>query len=120
MIPYIGPSLVVWIWGRFSVDYPTLCRFFSLHFLFPFVILMIVGVHVMYLHETGSKNPLGLKRSGDKVVFYPYYLSKDRLGFLLVPVVGFVLFFGFPWVFSEYQKFIEANSLVTPPHIQPE
>jgi ubiquinol-cytochrome c reductase cytochrome b subunit len=120
VIPYVGPGLVIWIWGSFSVDLPTIPRFFRLHFLVPFILLALVGVHIVYLHETGSKNPLGLGSSSDKIVFFPYFLSKDVLGIFIVPRVLFCLFLGFPWYFMEYQNFIQANSLVTPPHIQPE
>lgn len=102
------------------MDYPTLSRFFRIHFLLPLIVFVIVAVHIVYLHETGSKNPLGVRGNPDKVIFYPYFLSKDFLGFLLVPPLLIALFMAFPWKFMEYQKFIQANSLVTPPHIQPE
>ena len=101
------------------MDYPTLTRFFSLHFLVPFLILGLVMAHVLLLHERGSKNPLGLKSKGDKVLFTPYYGIKDLFGFFLY--FFFVCFFiCFPEDFMEYQNFIEANALVTPTHIQPE
>lgn len=102
------------------MDYPTLSRFFRLHFLFPFILLALAGAHIVVLHETGSRNPLGIGSGRDKAIFYPYYLAKDTMGFLIVPGSLILLFFMLPWVFTEYQKFIPANSLVTPPHIQPE
>ncbi len=120
VIPYVGLPLVKWIWGRFSVDYPTLRRFYALHYLFPFILLIVVLLHIYFLHETGSKNPLGLFSPKDKITFYPYFLSKDLIGIILIPGTLFLCFFTFPGSFMEYQNFIEANPLVTPPHIQPE
>lgn len=78
------------------MDLPTLTRFFRLHFLVPFILLALVGVHIVYLHETGSKNPLGLNSGSDKIIFFPYFISKDVLGVILVPRVLFCLFLGFP------------------------
>jgi ubiquinol-cytochrome c reductase cytochrome b subunit len=74
----------------------------------------------MFLHETGSNNPLGINSRADKVVFFPYYMRKDFLGFFMCAGVLILFFFRFPGYFMEYQKYIQANSLVTPPHIQPE
>ena len=72
-IPYIGNDLVIWIWGGFAVDNATLTRFFSLHFLLPFVIAGIRGVHLLFLHQTGRNNPLGINRNFDKISFHPYF-----------------------------------------------
>lgn len=119
VIPFIGPNLVIWIWGGFAVDYPTLTRFFSLHFILPLILVVFVVFHLIFLHETGSKNPLGLKRSTDKVAFFPLFALKDILGFFVYFVLAYCFFLS-PFSFMEFQKFIEANSLVTPLHIQPE
>jgi len=119
VIPYIGAGLVEWIWGGFAVDYPTLTRFFSLHFLFPFILCVFVLLHFIFLHETGSNNPLGLKRNGDKIFFFPLFASKDILGGFMIFFL-FLFFFSFSKRFMEYQNFLEAKSLVTPTHIQPE
>uniref|UniRef100_A0AAU6PC06 Cytochrome b n=1 Tax=Funkikonia zheana TaxID=3133676 RepID=A0AAU6PC06_9HEMI len=119
-IPYLGLSLVNWIWGGFSVDSPTLSRFFSLHFLFPFVILMLSVIHLFFLHMTGSNNPIGLNSSFDKISFHPFFSIKDIFGFSLLILV-FVCFNLFlPYFLSDPDNFIPANPMVTPVHIQPE
>lgn len=82
-IPYIGERLVQWIWGGFAVDNPTLMRFFSLHFMLPFMIAGMRGVHLLFLHQTGSNNPLGLNRNFDKISFNPYFVYKTFLGLFL-------------------------------------
>jgi ubiquinol-cytochrome c reductase cytochrome b subunit len=79
-IPYLGGDIVTWLWGGFAVDNATLTRFFALHFIVPFLILGIVGVHLLFLHQTGSRNPLGLFLSSDKIRFHPYYSIKDLAG----------------------------------------
>lgn len=107
------------MWGSFSVDYPTLTRFFSLHFILPFIIIVFTIIHLVFIHETGSKKPIGLNRKGDKIPFKPYFLVKDVLGFLIRFLVVFI-FFLYPEQFLEYQNFIQAKVLVTPRHIQPE
>ncbi len=119
VIPFIGKNLVIWIWGGFAVDSPTLTRFFSLHFIFPFVLIAFIVLHFFFLHETGSNNPLGLKSNKDKIYFFPSFLKKDILGFFILFVLSFFFFF-YTESIMEYQKFLEANSLVTPTHIQPE
>jgi ubiquinol-cytochrome c reductase cytochrome b subunit len=120
VLPYIGRSLVLWVWGRFSVDYPTLTRFFRLHFLVPFIIVFFVVVHIVYLHQNGSNKPLRFSRDGDKIPFYLYYMYKDILGFWWSFLLIYWFFFLSPERFVEYQNFIKANYLVTPTHIQPE
>lgn len=119
-IPYIGDSLVQWIWGGFSVDNATLTRFFAFHFLLPFVILALTLVHLIFLHETGSNNPLGLNSDTDKISFHPYFSYKDLLGFalLLIALASLALFA--PNLLGDPDNFIPANPLVTPPHIKPE
>nr|QED42589.1 cytochrome b [Cyornis sp. PeH-2019a] len=119
-IPYIGQTLVEWAWGGFSVDNPTLTRFFALHFLLPFVIVGLTLVHLTFLHETGSNNPLGIPADCDKIPFHPYYSVKDILGFalMLIPLVSMALFS--PNLLGDPENFTPANPLSTPPHIKPE
>lgn len=120
VIPYIGSRAVLWIWGGFSVDYPTLTRFFRLHFLLPFILLFLVVIHVIFLHEKGSKKPVGVNSEGDKISFFPYFLIKDILGFIIRFLCIILVFFIFPEKFMEYQNYIQSKPLVTPTHIQPE
>nr|ADD96737.1 cytochrome b [Crenicichla scottii] len=119
-IPYIGTSLVQWIWGGFSVDNATLARFFAFHFLFPFIIAAMTLIHLIFLHETGSSNPTGLNSDTDKIPFHPYYSFKDVLGFavLLMALTALALFS--PNLLGDPDNFTPANPLVTPPHIKPE
>nr|YP_009355454.1 cytochrome b [Synagrops japonicus]BAX03733.1 cytochrome b [Synagrops japonicus]BBU25825.1 cytochrome b [Synagrops japonicus] len=119
-VPYVGNTLVQWIWGGFSVDNATLTRFFSFHFLFPFVIAAATLVHLLFLHETGSNNPLGLTSDPDKIPFHPYFSYKDLLGFavLLISLSSLALFA--PNLLGDPDNFTPANPLVTPPHIKPE
>jgi len=121
-IPLIGDWIVTWLWGGFAVDNPTLNRFFSLHYLMPFVIVGLVALHLVALHQHGSSNPIGIDTKGpqDKISFHPYYTYKDMfgLGVFLVIFAGFV-FFG-PNFFGEPENYIAANPLSTPPHIVPE
>nr|YP_009310902.1 cytochrome b [Corvus moriorum]AOT99205.1 cytochrome b [Corvus moriorum] len=119
-IPYIGQTLVEWLWGGFSVDNPTLTRFFAFHFLLPFVIAGLTLVHLTFLHETGSNNPLGIPSDCDKIPFHPYYSIKDLLGFalMLTPFITLVLFS--PNLLGDPENFTPANPLTTPPHIKPE
>ena len=119
-VPYVGEVLVQWIWGGFSVDNATLTRFFAFHFLFPFVILAVTVLHLLFLHETGSNNPTGLNSDADKISFHPYFSYKDLLGFvvLLLSLTSFALFS--PNILGDPDNFIPANPLVTPPHIKPE
>jgi ubiquinol-cytochrome c reductase cytochrome b subunit len=119
-IPFIGGSIVEWLWGGFSVDNATLNRFFSLHYLMPFVIAGLVIIHLSLLHSDGSNNPLGLNKSIDTVPFYPYFYVKDLLAFLiLILFFSFFLFFATN-VLGHSDNYIPANPLVTPPHIVPE
>ncbi len=121
-IPLIGDALVTWLWGGFSVDNPTLNRFFALHYLMPFVILGLVVVHIWALHRFGSNNPVGVDVKGpqDQIPFHPYYTVKDLFG-LGVFLIFFMLFvFYAPNYLGHPDNYIEANPLVTPPHIVPE
>nr|ADN95233.1 cytochrome b [Actinodura egertoni] len=119
-IPYIGQTLVEWLWGGFSVDNPTLTRFFTFHFLLPFIIAGLTLVHLTLLHETGSNNPLGIPSDCDKIPFHPYYTIKDILGFvfMFVPLAALALFA--PNLLGDPENFTPANPLATPPHIKPE
>jgi len=119
-IPYVGHSLVFWLWGGFAVDCPTLTRFFTFHFLTPFIVSAGTIIHIFFLHSTGSNNPLGVNSSCDKVPFHWYFTIKDVFGFrvFLSALLFLVLFY--PQYFCEPENFIAANPLVTPPHIVPE
>ena len=121
-IPVIGKVIVQWMWGGFSVDNPTLNRFFSLHFLLPFVICAVVGLHVWALHVTGSNNPTGIdvKSNQDTVPFNPYYTVKDSFGILIFLIAFVLATFFFPNYLGHTDNYIPANPLVTPAHIVPE
>jgi len=119
-IPLVGTSVVEWLWGGFSVDNATLNRFYSLHYLMPFVIAGLTIVHLSLLHEDGSNNPLGINTNLDTISFYPYFYVKDLLAFLcLLALLSFFVFF-YPNALGHADNYIPANSLVTPPHIVPE
>nr|YP_009142454.1 cytochrome b [Pristis pectinata]AKH35981.1 cytochrome b [Pristis pectinata]ATX69103.1 cytochrome b [Pristis pectinata] len=118
--PYIGDMLVQWIWGGFSVDNATLTRFFAFHFLLPFVITALTLIHILFLHETGSNNPMGLNSDMDKIPFHPYYTYKDLLGFFILISLLTLLALFLPNILSDTENFIPANPLITPPHIKPE
>ena len=119
-IPYIGEELVKWIWGGFAVGNPTLTRFFSLHFLIPFVVAALSAVHLLFLHQTGRGNPLGVNRNFDKLRFHPYFSTKDLFGFFVIMLGLAYISLIFPWLLGDPENFIPANPLVTPVHIQPE
>jgi|SaaInl8_150m_RNA_FD_contig_123_10128_length_3034_multi_11_in_0_out_2_2 ubiquinol-cytochrome c reductase cytochrome b subunit len=119
-IPFVGGSIVEWLWGGFSVSNATLNRFFSLHYLVPFLIVGLVLLHLSLLHKDGSNNPLGLNSNPDTISFYPYFYVKDLFSFLIL-----VLFFSFfvcfyPNILGHADNYIPANPLVTPAHIVPE
>jgi ubiquinol-cytochrome c reductase cytochrome b subunit len=119
-VPVIGGAIVEWLWGGFSVDNAILNRFFSLHYLLPFVIAGLVGVHLSLLHTAGSNNPLGINKNVDTVSFYPYFYVKDLLAFfVLIALFSFFVFF-FPNYLGHADNYIPANPLVTPAHIVPE
>uniref|UniRef100_A0A075W389 Cytochrome b n=2 Tax=Monodelphis americana TaxID=694061 RepID=A0A075W389_9META len=119
-IPYIGSTLVEWIWGGFSVDKATLTRFFAFHFILPFIILALVIVHLLFLHETGSNNPTGINPDSDKIPFHPYYTIKDALGLILMILILVSLAMFSPDMLGDPDNFTPANPLNTPPHIKPE
>nr|ABY80794.1 cytochrome b [Gambelia wislizenii]AKJ76836.1 cytochrome b [Gambelia wislizenii] len=119
-IPYIGTTLVEWIWGGFSVDNATLTRFFTFHFLLPFIIIGVSMMHLLFLHETGSNNPTGLQSNSDKIPFHPYFSYKDLLGATLMIIALLLLALLAPNMLGDPENFSPANPLVTPPHIKPE
>jgi len=121
-IPIVGKSIVTLLWGGFTVDNPTLNRFFSLHYLLPFVIVGAVMLHLVALHQHGSNNPLGIDRKGpqDSIPFHPYYTVKDLFGLGVFLIVYCAFVFYTPNLLGEPDNYIPANPLVTPPHIVPE
>nr|YP_010873075.1 cytochrome b [Batocera horsfieldi]WGV34295.1 cytochrome b [Batocera horsfieldi] len=119
-IPYLGTTIVQWIWGGFAVDNATLTRFFTFHFLFPFIVTALVIIHLLFLHQTGSNNPLGTNSNIDKLSFHPYFTLKDILGFLIMSMCLLSLTLINPYLLGDPDNFIPANPLVTPIHIQPE
>lgn len=119
-IPYIGTIIVQWVWGGFAVDNATLNRFFTLHFLLPFIIAALVIIHLLFLHQTGSNNPLGLNRNLDKIPFHPYFSYKDIIGFIIIIILLIILTLINPYILGDPDNFTPANPLVTPIHIQPE
>ena len=119
-IPYLGVDIVYWLWGGFAVDNATLTRFFTLHFLLPFLIRGLSMVHLLFLHTTGSRNPLGVNSNLDKAVFHPYFIYKDLMGILIFLILYIYICLQTPWILGDPENFIPANPLVTPVHIQPE
>nr|ASY98559.1 cytochrome b [Parymenopus davisoni] len=119
-IPYLGIDLVQWVWGGFAVDNATLNRFFTFHFVFPFIVAAAVMVHLLFLHQTGSNNPLGLNSNIDKIPFHPYFTFKDIMGFIMLFIILSLLSLKEPYILGDPDNFIPANPLVTPVHIQPE
>lgn len=120
VIPIIGEEIVRWIWGGFAVRAPTLTRFYSLHFLLPFVLRFLVIIHLVLLHKEGSRNRLGLNRNLDKIQFHPYFSVKDLSFIVLVIIVSFLISFFLPYVLGDPINRVPANSMQTPVHIQPE
>jgi ubiquinol-cytochrome c reductase cytochrome b subunit len=119
-IPFIGQDIAYWLWGGYSVDNATLNRFFSLHYLLPFVLIGVVFLHLILLHLPGSNNPLKIKKINDYVFFYPYYYHKDLFLFLIIFFL-FIYFVCFkPNFLGHPDNHILANPLVTPTHIVPE
>nr|QNP10121.1 cytochrome b [Ochthebius colveranus] len=119
-IPYLGNQIVQWLWGGFAVDNATLTRFFTLHFILPFIISALVMIHLMFLHQTGSNNPLGFNSNIDKIPFHPYFSFKDIFGFIIMLMMLIMLTLINPYMLGDPDNFIPANPLVTPIHIQPE
>lgn len=119
-IPYLGTILVNWIWGGFAIDNATLTRFYTFHFILPFIILIITIIHLLFLHQTGSNNPLGINRNLDKIPFHPFFTFKDIIGFIIISFLLIFLTLTNPYLLGDPDNFTPANPLVTPIHIQPE
>nr|UKO33018.1 cytochrome b [Stenochironomus sp. 1CZ] len=119
-LPYLGTILVQWLWGGFAIDNATLTRFYSFHFLFPFIISAMTMIHLLFLHQTGSNNPLGLNSNFDKIPFHPFYTFKDIFGFIILLFSLTFICLILPYTLGDPDNFIPANPLSTPPHIQPE
>nr|AXH38214.1 cytochrome b [Pseudoniphargus sp. 1-Portugal] len=119
-VPYIGPDIVRIMWGGVSVAGPTIMRFFTFHFLIPFIILMMVIIHITLLHQTGSSNPLGLNSNHEKIIFHPYFSIKDTVGMTFILLLFFYLCLFHPLLLGDDENFNPANTAVTPHHIQPE
>ncbi|HJT08359.1 MAG TPA: cytochrome b/b6 [Stellaceae bacterium] len=121
-IPVVGHSIVAWLWGGFAVGNPTLNRFFSLHYLLPFVIVAVVGLHLIALHQHGSNNPLGIDKKGpqDSIPFHPYYTVKDMFGLGVFLIIFAIFVFYMPNLLGDPLNYEQANPLQTPPEIVPE
>nr|YP_010227850.1 cytochrome b [Cryptocercus pudacuoensis]UDD86636.1 cytochrome b [Cryptocercus pudacuoensis] len=119
-MPYLGTDMVQWVWGGFAVDNATLNRFFTFHFLMPFIITAMAMIHLLFLHQTGSNNPMGLNSNIDKIPFHPYFTIKDTVGFMIMFMILAILSLKEPYILGDPDNFTPANPLVTPIHIQPE
>nr|YP_010248515.1 cytochrome b [Turanogryllus eous]QTK22279.1 cytochrome b [Turanogryllus eous] len=119
-IPYLGNDLVQWVWGGFAVDNATLTRFFTFHFMIPFIVTAFVMIHLLFLHQTGSNNPMGINSNLDKIPFHPYFTFKDITGFIIMMMLLTILSLNSPYLLGDPDNFTPANPLVTPIHIQPE
>jgi ubiquinol-cytochrome c reductase cytochrome b subunit len=121
-VPFFGEGIVTWLWGGFTVDNPTLNRFFALHYLMPFVIVAVVILHIWALHQFGSNNPLGIDPKGpqDKIPFHPYYTAKDAFGLGVFLVIFAAVVFYAPNLMGDPVNYVPADPLVTPAHIVPE
>nr|UZT67600.1 cytochrome b [Saphonecrus sp. ZJUH 20220015] len=119
-IPFIGNKIVIWLWGGFSINNATLNRFYSLHFIMPFIVLLIIMMHLFFLHETGSNNPLGMNSNIYKIPFHSYFTIKDIQGFIMLLMFLMLMCFYTPYILGDPENFNFANSMITPIHIQPE
>uniref|UniRef100_UPI0030FE7326 cytochrome b n=1 Tax=Sphingonotus salinus TaxID=319241 RepID=UPI0030FE7326 len=119
-IPFIGMDIVQWVWGGFAVDNATLNRFYTFHFVLPFIIAAMVMIHLFFLHQTGSNNPIGLNSNIDKIPFHPYFTYKDTITFIIMTMLLVMLCLINPYMLGDPDNFVPANPLVTPVHIQPE
>nr|YP_010291955.1 cytochrome b [Phlaeoba antennata]ATO88591.1 cytochrome b [Phlaeoba antennata]QOL01048.1 cytochrome b [Phlaeoba antennata] len=119
-IPYLGTDLVQWVWGGFAVDNATLNRFFTFHFVLPFIVAAMAVIHLFFLHLTGSSNPTGLNSNIEKIPFHPYFTFKDSITFVLFLSLLIMLCLINPYMLGDPDNFVPANPLVTPVHIQPE
>nr|YP_010564342.1 cytochrome b [Mythimna turca]UYX62365.1 cytochrome b [Mythimna turca] len=118
-IPLLGVKIVTWIWGGFAVDNATLTQFYTFHFLLPFIVLMMTMIHLLFLLQTGSNNPLGLNKNLNKIPFHPFFTFKNLIGFIILLFLLTILTLTNPYLLGNPDNFIPANPLVTPVHIQP-
>nr|UZG66105.1 cytochrome b [Asymmetricata circumdata] len=119
-IPYLGTSIVHWIWGGFAVDNASLTRFFAFHFILPFIITAMVMIQLLFLHQTGSNNPLGSSNNIDKIQFHPYFTSNDLMGLLITLMLFTIFVMMYPYLMGDPDNFTPADPLVTPAHIKPQ
>nr|FAA04208.1 TPA: cytochrome b [Holtodrilus truncatus] len=119
-IPYIGKTMVEWIWGGFAIDNPTLNRFYTFHFILPFILMVLSMVHLLFLHQTGSNNPLGISSNSDKIPFHPYFTMKDMIGFIMAIMSLLIIVMFLPNYLNDPENFIMSNPSITPLHIKPE
>nr|YP_010890091.1 cytochrome b [Gymnopraia lapislazula]WJJ70115.1 cytochrome b [Gymnopraia lapislazula] len=119
-IPYIGNTILLWLWGGFSIGNPTLNRFYSFHFISPFIILIFIFLHIYFLHKVGSSNPENIDIKFSYIKFTPYYFLKDLHGFFVTLIPIILLLFFYPYLLGDPENYIKANSLITPNHIMPE
>lgn len=119
-VPKIGPDLVVWVWGGYSISSVTLIRFYALHFTLPFTIAALVAIHLVYLHNAGHSNPQGQESEQDNTSFFPYFITKDLVGLWAFFSIYLIFVFFFPNYLGHPDNYIKANPLVTPSHIVPE
>nr|AAU87415.1 cytochrome b [Buhoma procterae] len=119
-IPYLGTSMTTWLWGGFSINDPTLTRFFAMHFILPFAIISMSSIHIILLHNEGSSNPLGTNSDIDKIPFHPYHSYKDMLMLTAMITTMFIIMSFSPNLFNDPENFSKANPLITPQHIKPE
>jgi quinol-cytochrome oxidoreductase complex cytochrome b subunit len=120
VVPLVGKHILYWLWGGFSIDQPTLNRFYSLHYTLPFVLAGLSIFHIAALHQYGSTNPLGVNTQGSTIPFGPYFGMKDLLGVLVLLLVFAILVFFYPDLLGHPDNLIPANPYVTPTHIVPE
>lgn len=119
-IPYIGSLIVQWVWGGFSINNATLNRFYTFHFILPFILTLFIILHLYALHTTGSSNPLGVKSNLNKIYFHNYFTLKDIIGFIIFSIIFFLIILQYPYILGDPDNFTLANPIVTPIHIQPE
>jgi ubiquinol-cytochrome c reductase cytochrome b subunit len=119
-IPIIGDKIVLWLWGGFSVGKATLSRFYSFHYLLPFILASLIIIHLIFLHEGGSNNPNGIGLNLDKINFHPYFIIKDLYGYFIIFILLSIIIFYYPNLLGDAENFIHSNPLVTPIHIIPE
>jgi len=120
VIPYVGGTVLEWVWGGFRVGGPTLSRFFILHYILPFVILVLSLVHLIFLHVDGRRNSLGVSSRNDKVEFHWFYTLKDLVSFLILMLFFILLLLLMPFVFMDSENFLFVDIIKTPEHIKPE